>query len=45
MAAAGPKLVEWDDQHTIREFGEAMTQFGAAVNLVENELDQAQHDD
>ncbi len=44
VAAAGPKLVEWDDPHTIREFGEAMTQFGASVNLVENELDQAQHD-
>ena len=44
VAAAGPKLVEWDDPHTIREFGEAMTQFGAAVNLVENEFDQAQHD-
>ncbi|WP_345763844.1 glycosyltransferase family 2 protein [Diaminobutyricibacter sp. McL0608] len=44
VAAAGPKLVEWDAPHTIREFGEAMTQFGAAVNLVENELDQAQHD-
>ncbi len=44
VAAAGPKLVEWDDQHTIVEFGEAMTQFGTSVNLVEDELDQAQHD-
>ncbi|NEN07034.1 glycosyltransferase family 2 protein [Diaminobutyricibacter tongyongensis] len=44
VAAAGPKLVEWDDRNTIREYGEAMTQFGTAVNLVENELDQAQHD-
>ncbi len=44
VAAAGPKLVEWDDPAFIRELGEAMTQFGAAVPLVENELDQAQHD-
>jgi len=40
----GPKLVDWDDPAFIREFGEAMTPFGASVPLVENELDQAQHD-
>ncbi|WP_223694658.1 glycosyltransferase family 2 protein [Leifsonia poae] len=44
VAAAGPKLVDWDDPTFIREFGEAMTTFGAAVPLVENEMDQAQHD-
>lgn len=44
VAAAGPKLVDWDDPTFIREFGEAMTPFGAAVPLVENEMDQAQHD-
>ena len=41
---SGPKLVDWDDPAFIREFGEAMTPFGASVPLVENELDQAQHD-
>jgi GT2 family glycosyltransferase len=44
VAVAGPKLVDWDDPTFIREFGEAMTPFGAAVPLVENEMDQAQHD-
>lgn len=45
VAVAGPKLVEWDDRSRIREFGVAMTRFGAAVPVVENELDQAQNDD
>ncbi len=44
VAVAGPKLVDWDDASFIREFGEAMTPLGAAVPLVENEMDQAQHD-
>ncbi|MDQ1608940.1 MAG: hypothetical protein QOE16_1672, partial [Microbacteriaceae bacterium] len=44
VAAAGPKQVDWDDASFIREFGEAMTPFGASVPVVENELDQAQHD-
>lgn len=44
VAAAGPKLVDWEDPAFIRELGEAMTPFGAAVPLVENEMDQAQHD-
>ncbi|WP_020075404.1 glycosyltransferase [Cryocola sp. 340MFSha3.1] len=44
VAVVGPKLVDWDDPALIREFGEAMTPFGASVPLVENELDQAQHD-
>ncbi|MGO4299220.1 glycosyltransferase [Leifsonia sp. RAF41] len=44
VAVVGPKLVDWDDPAFIREFGEAMTPFGASVPLVENELDQAQHD-
>ncbi|MEV8214522.1 glycosyltransferase [Leifsonia sp. NPDC077715] len=44
VAIVGPKLVDWDDPAFIREFGEAMTPFGASVPLVENELDQAQHD-
>src|SRR6478609_9009073 len=44
VAVVGPKLVDADDGAFIREFGEAMTPFGASVPLVENELDQAQHD-
>ncbi|MGN7799170.1 glycosyltransferase [Leifsonia sp. 22587] len=44
VAVVGPKLVDWDDPAFIREFGEAMTPFGASLPLVENELDQAQHD-
>ncbi|WP_041767130.1 glycosyltransferase family 2 protein [Leifsonia xyli] len=44
VAVVGPKLVDDDDPAFIREFGETMTPFGASVPLVENELDQAQHD-
>lgn len=44
VAVVGPKLVDAEDGAFIREFGEAMTPFGASVPLVENELDQAQHD-
>lgn len=44
VAVVGPKLIDAEDPAFIREFGEAMTPFGATVPLVENELDQAQHD-
>jgi GT2 family glycosyltransferase len=44
VAVVGPKLVDAQDPTFIREFGEAMTPFGASAPLVENELDQAQHD-
>ncbi|MDN4614442.1 glycosyltransferase [Leifsonia sp. F6_8S_P_1B] len=44
VAVVGPKLVDADEPAFIREFGETMTPFGASVPLVENELDQAQHD-
>src|SRR5690554_4251318 len=44
VAIAGPKLMRWDKPDTIAEFGESMTRFGASLPLVENELDQAQHD-
>ncbi|MEX1078686.1 MAG: glycosyltransferase family 2 protein [Homoserinimonas sp.] len=44
VAIAGPKLMRWDKPDTIAEFGESMTGFGASMALVENELDQAQHD-
>ncbi len=44
VAVAGPKLVRWDQPDTIAEYGETMTTLGASIALVENELDQAQHD-
>lgn len=44
VAVVGPKLVDAEDAAFIREFGETMTPFGASLPVVENELDQAQHD-
>lgn len=44
VAIAGPKLMRWDKPDTIAEFGESVTRFGASMPMVENELDQAQHD-
>ena len=44
VAIAGPKLMRWDAPDTIAAFGESMTTRGASVQLVTNELDQAQHD-
>ena len=44
VVIAGPKVVDPDDRAVIRSYGESMSQFGATVRLVENELDQAQHD-
>lgn len=44
VAVAGPKLMRWDEPGTIAEFGETMTRYGASMPLVENELDQGQHD-
>lgn len=44
VAIAGPKLMRWDAPDTIAAFGESMTTRGASVQLVRNELDQAQHD-
>ncbi len=44
VAVAGPKLVEWDDRSRLRGFGLSMTRYGATVPLVEDELDQGQHD-
>ncbi|HEY0259667.1 MAG TPA: glycosyltransferase family 2 protein [Lacisediminihabitans sp.] len=44
VAVAGPKLMRWDQPDVIAEFGETITRFGASINLVEGELDQAQHD-
>lgn len=44
VAIAGPKLMRWDSPDVIAAFGESMTARGATVQLVSNELDQAQHD-
>jgi GT2 family glycosyltransferase len=44
VAIAGPKLMRWDAPDVIAAFGESMTMRGASVQLVNNELDQAQHD-
>jgi hypothetical protein len=44
VAIAGPKLMRWDQPDVIAEFGETMTRYGAAIPLVDGELDQAQHD-
>jgi GT2 family glycosyltransferase len=44
VAIAGPKLKDARDGSTIVSLGESVTPFGATVLLVENELDQGQHD-
>jgi len=44
VAVAGPKLMRWDDPAVIASFGETITRFGRSVSLVDDELDQAQHD-
>jgi GT2 family glycosyltransferase len=44
VAIAGPKLKDAADGSTIVSLGESVTPFGATVPLVENELDQGQHD-
>jgi GT2 family glycosyltransferase len=44
VAIAGPKLKDAADGSTIVSLGESVTRFGATVPLVEDELDQGQHD-
>jgi len=44
VSVAGPKLMRWNQPEVIAEFGESMTATGTSVRLVEDELDQAQHD-
>lgn len=44
VAVAAPKNVDWPDGSTLVSFGQSMTPFGTTVELVENELDQGQHD-
>jgi GT2 family glycosyltransferase len=45
VAVAGPKLMEWDHPDYIRELGRTLTTLGAAVPVVDGELDQAQYDE
>lgn len=42
---AVPKLVGWDDPGRILRFGRSMTRGGRSLAIVEDELDQGQHDD
>jgi GT2 family glycosyltransferase len=44
VAIAGPKVVDPDDRALIHSYGESLSTFGSTVKLVEDELDQAQHD-
>src|SRR4029079_18222928 len=44
VAIAGPKVVSADDRALVHSYGQSLTRFGATVELVEDELDQAQHD-
>lgn len=44
VAIAGPKLVDPDDPRILRSYGESLSPLGASVHLVEDELDQGQHD-
>jgi GT2 family glycosyltransferase len=44
VAVAGPKLMRWDRPDVISEYGQTITRLGSSVLLVEDELDQAQHD-
>jgi len=44
VAVAGPKLMRWDRPDTIASYGSTLTRFGTSVELVVDELDQAQHD-
>ncbi|PJJ71244.1 GT2 family glycosyltransferase [Diaminobutyricimonas aerilata] len=44
VAVAGPKVMRADDPDIIARYGEAVTTYGASLTLVENELDQGQHD-
>jgi GT2 family glycosyltransferase len=44
VAVAGPKLMRADAPDMIDRYGESMTSLGAGVVVVENELDQGQHD-
>ncbi len=44
VAVAGPKLMRADDPAVLHSYGETLTRLGASRPLVQDELDQAQHD-
>lgn len=44
VAVVGPKQMDWERHDYIREFGLTLTPWGRTVSLVDDELDQAQHD-
>lgn len=44
VAVAGPKLMRWDRPDTIASYGATISRLGASIDLVSDELDQAQHD-
>ncbi|WP_166866239.1 glycosyltransferase [Salinibacterium sp. ZJ70] len=44
VVIAGPKLVDFDETARIRSYGVTVSPLGATVNLVDDELDQAQYD-
>jgi len=44
VAVAGPKVMDARDDATIVSLGETITHMGATVALVEDEMDQGQHD-
>lgn len=44
VAIAGPKLREWDAPDRIAGFGRTMTRLGRGVAIVDDEIDQGQHD-
>ncbi|MFC5858937.1 glycosyltransferase [Agromyces flavus] len=44
-AIAAPKLVDWDEPARILRFGRSMTRSGRSLPVVDDELDQGQHDD
>ncbi len=44
VAVTGPKLLEWDAPDRIAGLGRSMTRTGRTLPIVEDELDQGQHD-
>ncbi|NQX11145.1 glycosyltransferase family 2 protein [Microbacteriaceae bacterium VKM Ac-2855] len=44
VAVAGPKQMDWSRPDHMRSYGESVTRYGTTVHLIEDELDQGQHD-
>jgi len=44
VGIVGPKQMDWNRAEVIRSFGQSITPFGASVEFVNGELDQAQYD-